>query len=349
MIFYLSNRHALRLILVAAVCAAATTGTTGCNVGTASSAAQVTTATAKGRPTPSLVSAGAGGDDVATVQVITVDDPLVLPAQLYVDHDVVIAAQSSGVLQHLDADLGKSVAAGAVLANIDSGDQRIAVAKAEAAVTQASRFAKRLRALSYTGGVTVADSESAEFAVRQAGLSADSARRALALTRVTAPFAGVIAARYVGPYRLVHVGDTLFRITETGPLLARVRVPEGRRDALVPGARATVEDIEHRTVAAHVIRVAPTVDAASGTREVILAVGSAAGLRPGSAVTVRLGAATRRVTVVPNDLIGEGGYVVVLGAQPTLRQVRLGDELAGGRREVLSGLAPGNRVRRPDR
>jgi RND family efflux transporter MFP subunit len=346
MIFCLSNRRALHFTLFAAICAAATIG---CDAGIASSAARITTASTQGRPTPALVSAEGGADDVATVQVITVDDPLVLPAQLYVDHDVVIAAQSSGVLQHLDADLGNSVAAGAVLASIDSEDQRIAVAKAEAAVAQASQFAKRLRALSHTGGVARADSESAEFAVRQAGLSADSARRALALTRVTAPFAGVIAARYVRPYRLVHVGDTLFRLTETGPLLARVRVPEGRRDALVPGSRATVEDIEHHTVAAHVIRVAPTVDAASDTREVILAVGSAAGLRPGSAVTVRLGAAKRRVTVVPSDVIGDAGYVVVLGAQPTLRQVRLGDELAGGRREVLSGLAQGDRVRHPDR
>ncbi|MEO7103022.1 MAG: efflux RND transporter periplasmic adaptor subunit [Gemmatimonadaceae bacterium] len=346
MIVFLPNRRVLRTIFFAVVCA---TATLGCDSGTAASVAEVSTANAQGRPRPSLAPATSGADGATTVQVVTIDDPLVLPAQLYVDHDVVIAAQSSGVLQHLNADLGNSVAAGAVLASIDSGDQRIAVAKAEAAVDQASRFAKRVRALSHAGGVTAADSESAEFALRQATLSADSARRALTLTRVTAPFAGVIAARYVGPYHLVHVGDTLFRLTETGPLLARVRVPEARRDALVTGGRATVEDIEHHAVTAHVIRVAPTVDAASGTREVILAVGSAAGLRPGSTVTVRLGAAKRRVTVIPSSVIGDGGYVVVLGAQPTLRQVRLGDELAGGRREVLSGLAPGDRVRRPDR
>jgi RND family efflux transporter MFP subunit len=346
MIVHFPNRRVLRLTLCAVVW---TTASVGCDVGTAGSVAEASTANAQGRPAPSLARATAGADSAITVQVVTIDDPLVLPAQLYVDHDVVIAAQSSGVLQHLNVELGSSVAAGAVLASIDSGDQRIAVAKAEAAVDQASRFAKRVRALSHTGGVTPADSESAEFALRQATLSADSARRALSLTRVTAPFAGVIAARYVGPYRLVHVGDTLFRLTETGPLLARVRVPEGRRDALVPGARATVEDIEHHTVAAHVIRVAPTVDPASGTREVILAVGSAAGLRPGSAVTVRLGAAKRRVTVVPDAVIGDGSYVIVQGAQPALRQVRLGDELAGGRREVLSGLEPGERVVHPDR
>lgn len=345
MMFCSPSCRTLRLGILAAACLA----NAGCGGGTSKAstlgAAQskaATTASARSVP-----SDPAGSTDVATVQVVTIADPLVLPAQLYVDHDVVIAARTSGVLQQLNVDLGSTVATGAVLATVESGGQKIAVAQTQAAYDDAHRFAQRVRVLASKGGATVADSQSAEFALRRAGLSVDSARRELSLATISAPFAGRIAARYVTPFRLVHAGDTLFRLTESGPLLARVHVPDGRRDALVVGARATVKGIDDRTSTAHVIRVAPIVDAASGTREVVLAVEPGGSLRPGSAVTVRLGTADRRATVVPNDAIGDGGYVTVLGgAQPVVRLVRVGDELPGGRREVLAGLAPGERVRR---
>lgn len=337
----------LRLgVLVAALAMAV-----GCNDKSARTATPPTTIS---RSSPdagpdSLRSVQPGSADVATVQTLTVADPLVLPAQLYVDHDVVIAARTSGVLQQLNVDLGSTVGSGAVLASVENGDQTIAVAQAEAAFKDARRRAERIRILTHAGGATPADSESAEFALRRAGLSVDSARRELSLTTITAPFAGRIAARYVGPFRLVHAGDTLFRLTESGPLLSRVHVPEGRHDALVVGARATVQGIDGQTSAAHIIRVAPIVDAGSGTREVVLAVDPRGNLRPGSAVTVRLGSAPRQISVVPSDAISDGGYVVVLGgAQPDLRLVRVGEELSGGRREILAGLAPGERVRRRD-
>lgn len=334
----------LRLGVLAAACVAAA----GCGAkATNTASADTTSKTASTLKTRPLGSDPAGSTDVATVQVITVADPLLLPAQLYVDHDVVIAARTSGVLQQLNVDLGSTVNSGAVLASVESGGQKIAVEQTEAAFDDAQRYAQRIRVLTHRGMATVADSQSAEFALHRAGFSVDSARRELSLTTISAPFAGTIAARYVTPFRLVHAGDTLFRLTESGPLLARVHVPEGRRDALVIGARATVKGIDDHTSSAHVIRVAPIVDAGSGTREVVLAVEPGGSLRPGSAVTVRLGNSERRATVVPDDAIGDGGYVTVLGgAQPVLRLVRVGDELPGGRREVLSGLAPGERVRR---
>lgn len=320
---------------------------TACNRGQPPADANRTAASAQ-RPAPQRTGMQSVGDsDVATVTSETIADPLTLPSQLYVDHDVVIAARTNGVLQQLDADIGASVQTGATLAAVDNSEQKIIVAQTEAALTDARRRAERIRALTRAGGATPADSETAEFALKRAQLSVDSAKRELSLTTITAPFAGRIAARYVGPFRLVHAGDTLFRLTESGPLLARIHVPEGRHDALGVGTRATVLGVDGQTTSAHVIRVSPIVDAASGTREAVLAVAPQGTLRPGSAVTVRIGSAPRRVTVVPGDVITQGGYVVVLGgSQPALRLVRVGNELPDGRREILSGLRDGERVRR---
>ena len=151
--------------------------------------------------------------DTATVLV-----PLVLPAQLYVERDAIVAARVPGTIDTVVADVGAQVAVGALLATVESIDQRLALSSAEAAYDNAERFARRARSLSRIHGVSPADSEQAEFQLRQAEIARDKARRALELTRVVAPFAGVVSGRWARPHRLVAAGDTLFRVTESGPL-----------------------------------------------------------------------------------------------------------------------------------
>ncbi|HEY6947953.1 MAG TPA: HlyD family efflux transporter periplasmic adaptor subunit, partial [Gemmatimonadales bacterium] len=91
------------------------------------------------------------------------------------------------------------------------------------------------RELAVSGAATVADSEAAETQLLQAQLAVRKARRDLELTRITAPFAGVVTLRAARPRRLVAPGDTLFRVTAMGPLLARVRVPEAAALDVRPG------------------------------------------------------------------------------------------------------------------
>ncbi len=280
----------------------------------------------------------------------TVDAPLVLPTQLHVEHDAVVAARASGVIEALPADLGMHVGAGEMLAALDRGEQELAVARAEAASEGAERALVRLRQLVRANAGTPVDVEDAELRARDAAITLRKTRRDLALTRVVAPFAGTVTGRYVRPGRLVAVGDTLFRVTEAGPLLARVRVPEGAADAIRLGAAATVETPTGVSAAARVIRLAPVVDAASGTRELVLAVASAPRLLPGATARVRLGDDRRHVVVVPRAVVGEDGQVLVFeGGRPTLRAITLGADVGGGRVEVVSGLVVGERVARPDR
>ncbi len=302
-------------------------------------AAPPAAATADSRPTADAV-----------VEVVGVDAPLSFPAQLHVERDVMVAARADGVLESLRVDLGSTVQDGAVLATVESEAQRLSAARAEATLDDAQRAVSRARALTGTGGVTAVELEAAELAVRRADLALAEARRELALTSVTAPFAGVVTARYVGPHRLVRAGDTLFRLTETGPLLARVRVPEAQAATLAVGAAAVVVALDGGKTPARVVRLAPAVDAASGTREVVLTVERAGTLRPGSAVTVRLGAARRQALVVPRAVLGDDGYVLVVeDGRAVLRAVTVGADVGDGRVEVLAGLAAGERVRRPER
>jgi RND family efflux transporter MFP subunit len=284
---------------------------------------------------PSFVTA-----DTATVQV-----PLALASQLYVEHDATVYARSGGVVEAILVDLGSKVAAGQQLARLESADQRIALAQAEEQFSNSRQTVERYRALKVAGVVTTEDSERVEFEHRQAMLALQQAQRDLALTRIVAPFAGVVTARKTRLHHLVSSGDTLFRVTAMSPILAAVHVPENAARAVRIGSEAEVEELGGRKAPARVIRASPTVDPASGAREIVLQVSSDSRLTPGSSVTVRLGGERRQVVTVPRSAVGKDGYVQVWADErATLRALTLGTELSGDLVEVVRGLAPGERL-----
>lgn len=279
------------------------------------------------------------------VSSAAVHAPLELPAQLYVEHDATVVARSSGVVDSVYAELGTRVANGAALVRLESQDQELALAQAEATYENVGRLVARARVMTKAGGTTVADSEQVEFQYVQAEIARRKARRDLELTRVVAPFPGVVTARYARPGRFVAAGDTLFRVTESGPLLARVRVPEGSASVIRSGDRATVATIGGATSAASVVHAAPALDAASGTREIVLRLTGGAAFLPGANVTVRLGDQQRQAVSLPREAVSPDGYVLVMqNGRTALRSVTVGGDVGGGRVEILSGLSPGERV-----
>ena len=281
------------------------------------------------------------------VSMGTVRGQLQLPAQLYVEHDAAVVARSAGVIDSVSAELGSRVAAGASLARLESTDQELAAAQADATYENAGRLAARARVMTKAGGVTVADSEQVEYQYRQADIARRKAHRDLELTRIAAPFSGVVTARYARPGRYVSAGDTLFRVTESSPLLARVRVPEGSAATIRIGDAATVAGVSGPMAKATVVHAAPAIDPASGTREVILRLTSGGELLPGANVTVRLGEMARQAVTLPREAVSPEGYVLVMqNGRTALRSVTVGGDLGDGRVEVLSGLSSGERVAR---
>ena len=286
-----------------------------------------------------------------TVDTATVQLSLDLPAQVYVEHDAVVVARSAGTIDSLFAELGDRVTGGQQLARMESAEQDIGLASAEAAYDNLTRTAARARTLTKSGGSTAADSEQVEFQLRQADIARRKARRDVELTHITAPFSGVVTARLARPRRFVAVGDTLFRVTEQAPLFTRVRVPESNARRLRVGDAASVVSTGGSVSDARIVHAAPFVDAASGTREVVLEVsGSRGDLLAGSAVTVRLGREAQRVISVARAAIAPDGYAVVVeNGRTTLRTVTVGRDIGGGRVEILAGLSPGERLARPTR
>ena len=286
-----------------------------------------------------------------TVDTATVQVPLELPAQLYVEHDAVVVARAQGTIDSLFVELGDHVTGGQLLARLESVDQEIALANADAAYDNLTRVAARARALAKSGGATTADSEQVEFQLRQADIARRKARHDVDLTRVVAPFDGVVTERSVRPRRFVGVGDTLFRVTEAAPLFARIRVPESSAQSVHIGDGATVIGSSGERTSARIVHAAPVLDPASGTREMVLRLSRAEReLVPGANVIVALGRQRRRVVSVPRAAIAPEGYALVVeNGRSTLRPVTIGGDIGGGRVEVVSGLSPGERLARPAR
>jgi membrane fusion protein, multidrug efflux system len=283
---------------------------------------------------------------IVTADTATVHVPLALPSQLYVEHDATIYARSAGIVEAVLVDLGRQVTVGQPLARLESADQRIALDQARDKFANSRRMVERQRALKTAGVVTEADSERVEFEHRGAVLALSKAQRDYDLTRIVAPFSGVVTSRTARIGRLVGSGDSLFRVTALQPILAAVHVPEASAAAIPVGADAEVIGADGTSARARVVRASPIIDAASGTREMILQL-TAGGPRftPGTSVTVRVGSERRQVVAIPRGAVAQDGYALVWADDhTTLRALTLGSELEGGRVEVLTGLAPGEKV-----
>ena len=301
--------------------------------------------TAAAAATLAATPSGGSSPTVATAESTTVDRPLTLPSQLYVEHDAAVVARSSGIVESILVDMGARVAAGQPLARLESADQEIALAQAREQSANAAQRVERQRALATAGVVTRADSEQVEFEHRDAELALRKAQRDYDLTRIVAPFDGVVTARMARVQRLVNAGDSLFRVTALAPVLATVHVPEGAAAGLRVGAEARVLTAGGASADARVVRASPVLDAASGTRELVLQLARGSSLTPGSSVTVQLGAQRRRVLAIPRAAVARDGYALVQeNGRTALRAVTLGADLDGDRVEVLSGIAAGETV-----
>jgi hypothetical protein len=66
---------------------------------------------------------------------------------------------------------------------------------------------------------------------------------------------------------------------------------------------------------------------------------------PGTSVTIRLGSERRQVVAIPRTAVAKDGYAMVWADdRTTLRPLTLGSDLDDDRIEIVSGLAPGEKV-----
>jgi len=266
---------------------------------------------------PATVAASESAMPAAHVETGTANTPSVpeflASGPIIVEDEVDVAAQRDGVVSKIMAEPGAPVKKGQRLAMLDdrqiSADLEAARAKtrstendlknweAEAKVLEAdySRAQKlweaqiipkeQLDHARYKAESDQWDVRRVSELMTNAKATEQSLELELEKTRVTAPFDGIVARRYVRAGQSVVKNDRLFWVTAVAPLRIRVTLPERFLGKIHPGIVVGITPAENstsRSYRAKVIQVSPVVDPSSDTIEVLAELtGTTAGLKPG--------------------------------------------------------------------
>lgn len=272
-----------------------------------------------------------------------------------------LASRLMGAVISVSAVEGQRVAAGAILARVDARDlaakraqAEAGLRSAEAAQAEAGAQAERIRGLYRDSAATPAQLDAVESGLARATGAVQAARGALdelaavaGYADVRAPFAGTVVKRFVDPGDFVAPGMPLITVQDARRLRVAVTVEPALAATLRPGQRLSAR-VEGRAVTATIEGIVPTASALYTVQAIVP--NPQGDLLPGSAATLELPLAARRLLVIPaRALVREGELVGVRVAGvegPQLRWVQLGATI-GDLVEVQAGLAAGDRVLLP--
>lgn len=177
------------------------------------------------------------------------------PALIAARRESALGFETGGRIAEISYDVGDRVDAGARLASLDtrsleaqraSARSRASAARARAALAEVTLT--RQRQLVEQGHVAPqrldesrANFRAAEAEAEAAGAEAQSLDVRIELSRIEAPFAGVITARMIDEGGIASPGAPVLQLVEAEVLELRARLPEASARALEPGALYEVE------------------------------------------------------------------------------------------------------------
>lgn len=262
-----------------------------------------------------------------------------------------VVAKTSGVALEVLVAEGDVVRAGQVLVRIDADRARLALAQVDAQVRKLEANYRRASELVKQQMVSVGDHDQLRYDLENARAAWRLAQLELSYTNVTAPIAGVVASRSIKAGNFVQINTPIIRIVDNSRLEATLNVPERDLTTLREGlaVRMQVDALPGRDFQGVVDRIAPVVDAGSGTFRVVCAFDPDDGvLQPGMFARIGIDYDTRasalaipRAALLEDD--GEPAVYVVRDGKAVRTAIATG-YVDGTFIEVRDGLAEGDRV-----
>jgi RND family efflux transporter MFP subunit len=301
-----------------------------------------------------LVSTSAGSAQAlptVVVQPRAVDLTLPVEATVEAVAQTTLTAQVSGRVVEMRVDAGQMVKKGQLLLRIDAREAGEVAAAASAQYINAKANYERMKNLQQQNFISAAaldkakaDFEAAQAARGQAGVS-------LGYSTVTAPISGVVAQRLIEQGETAAPGRPLLTIYDPSGLRVTASIPQYQLPQMRNVKQARVEFPElGQWVDASAVTLLPTADAATHVSQVRVALPrELKNVIPGMFARVHFIVGRAQRTTVPAAAVVRRGEVAAVYLQDaqgmlTLRQLRLGETLAGGEIEVLAGLASGEQV-----
>lgn len=303
---------------------------------------------------------------VESVVAVDVSERIEVPGQLVAKDRAEIAAEVGGRITGITLDEGFAAASGDAILTIDPERRTLERDSARARLDQAHAQVReeireferitKLRGQKVTSQTQLdtAETELALARSREQAALADLgvAERALRDATVTAPFAGLIAQRFVSRGEFVSAGQKLVELVSLDPIEVEFRLTEADSSRVEAGQKVAIRvaPFPDEVFTGEVTVVSPVIDEKTRTLRVKAQVANEqARLRPGLFARVDLGVSNRsNVVMIPEEaVLQRADGAVVFRADATNRVERLVVStglIQDGRIEIAGGLAVGDRI-----
>ena len=231
--------------------------------------------------------------EVAAVTRGTVGDHLAASAVIESEAQASLVPETQGVVTGIYAEEGDTVKKGQLLAVVASPTLDAAYQRATAELERAQADAATADRLLAQGAIAKTEVDTARRALDAAKTAHVEASRTRGFTRLESPIDGTVAARALR-YGELAAGQPAFTIVDLSRLRVVLSLPERDLAKVRPGLTAKLTSAYDTTVTGDgvVERVAPVVDAASGTFRVTVGLtpreDGTSPLRPGQFASVQI-------------------------------------------------------------
>ncbi|WP_407351497.1 efflux RND transporter periplasmic adaptor subunit [Luteimonas sp. R10] len=261
-----------------------------------------------------------------------------------------VVAKTSGVALQVLVEEGQTVKAGQTLVRLDPDRARLNLAQIEARKRKLENSFRRSDQLAAQQLISAGDHDQLRYDLEEARAAYRLAALELSYTNVTAPISGVIASRSIKTGNFVQINSPILRIVDNSRLETTLNVPERELATLEAGqpVHMQVDALPGATFEGRVDRVAPVIDAGSGTFRVICAFEGGGSLQPGMFGRIRIDYDRRAdALAIPRQALldheGEPAVYVVRDGKAVRTTIETG-YADGAFVEVRGGLEPGDAV-----
>jgi membrane fusion protein, multidrug efflux system len=319
-------------------------------------------------PPPMAVADVSRPAQILEVTAATLGSDLRFPGRVRAVQRVELAFNVPGQIVELPVDEGAVVKAGALLARLDPAAYQTVLDVAQAELDAATAEYERLRQLwERSQAVARAEVDRKRTAMEVARSRFAAAQKDLTDTRLTAPFAGIVARRLAENFQNVQAKEPVVSLQNPDALEIVIHVPERvvRGEPRRAAGFAVFDDLPERRLPVALKSFATEADPQTQTYEVVLGLTPPPDLRllPGMGVEVLPDTAAALIEVGAEGaadaaapvLIPLAAVAATAEGEPTVwvvdpesdrvsrRNIQTG-AIDGADVAVLSGLAPGERI-----
>ncbi|MDX9685883.1 MAG: efflux RND transporter periplasmic adaptor subunit [Pseudomonas protegens] len=311
------------------------------------------------QPTQTSAGTAAPAIQVAVATATQADMPNTLAGigELEATRQVMVTAESGGLVRSIAFQPGERVKAGQTLVQLNDAPEQGELARLQAQAANAKAQLLRTQRLLPQQAATQEELDQVQSAYSQALADIVRIKALIDQKRIKAPFTGVLGVRKVNLGQFVQAGDAMVSLTDAQTLYANITLPERALAQLKTGQEmsVSVDAYPQRLFMGHVSTLEPRID--PGTRTVLVQATLANPdnlLSPGMYANGEVHLPAKKdVISVPETAVSYSAYgdfvYVFEGADTqltnTVRQVYVKTgERSDGRVVLLDGVKAGDRV-----